>query len=76
MAHAKLVRNVTMSLGGGGVKQYIPSKYCCAWRGFEYCVVGRVNGKNSALVRNVTVSLGATEVAISISAVRNIVKMT
>ncbi len=28
----------------GDVEQHIPSKYCRAWRGFEYRMVGRANG--------------------------------
>ena len=29
----------------GDVEQHISSKYCCAWGGFKYCVVGsRANG--------------------------------
>ncbi len=42
---------------------------------FEYHMVGRVKA-HSTLVRNVAVSLGATEVAIPISAVQSIVIMT
>ena len=28
----------------GDVEQHIPSKYCRAWGGFKYCMVGRANG--------------------------------
>ncbi len=62
----------------GDVEQHIPSKYCCSWGGFEYHIVGKANGPlaHAALVRNVAMSLGATELAISISAVWSIVIMT
>jgi hypothetical protein len=26
------------------VKEHATSKYCCAWRGFKDCVIGRANG--------------------------------
>ena len=59
----------------GDVKQHILSKYCCTWGGFKYHMVGGAMAQ-ATLVRNVTMSLGATELAISISAVRSIIILT
>ena len=54
----------------GDVEQQIPSKYCCTWGGVKYWMVGRANGPSQVG------SLGATEVAMSISAVQSIIIMT
>ncbi len=64
-----------VSYVGDVEQEHIPSKYCCTRGGFKYCMVGRANGL-CALVRNVAMSLDATEVAISISAVQSIIIMT
>ena len=59
------------------VKEHVPPKYCCTWRGFKDCMIGRANG-HAALSRKTSMSSasGVIVLAILSSDVRNICART